>query len=80
MRRRVQNIKQRLPADTLILAIRNINTALSTSLDGQEETGPWSVDISVVHLDVEDCSEELLRQHSYAIKNQLVTSKGPYRP
>ena len=25
----------------------------------------------VVHLDVEDCSEELLRQQSYAIKNQL---------
>ena len=25
---------------------------------------------SVVHLGVEDCSEELLRQQSYAIKNQ----------
>ena len=25
----------------------------------------------VVHLDVEDCSEELLRQQPYAIKNQL---------
>ena len=25
----------------------------------------------LVHLDVEDCSEELLRQQSYAIKNQL---------
>ena len=24
----------------------------------------------VVHLDVEDCSKELLRQQSYAIKNQ----------
>ena len=24
-----------------------------------------------VHLDVEDCSEELLRQQSYAMKNQL---------
>ena len=24
----------------------------------------------LVHLDVEDCSEELLRQQSYAIKNQ----------
>ena len=33
---------------------------------------------SVVHLDVEDFSEELLRQHSYAIKNQLVASKAPY--
>ena len=29
-------------------------------------------------LDVEDCSEELLRQQSYAIKNQLVASKAPY--
>ena len=27
--------------------------------------------IRVVHLDVEDCSEELLRQLSYAIKNHL---------
>ena len=34
--------------------------------------------ISVVHLDVEDCSEELLCQQSYAIKNQLVASKAPY--
>ena len=25
----------------------------------------------MVHLDVEDCSEELLRQLSYAIKNHL---------
>ena len=32
----------------------------------------------LVHLDVEDISEELLRQHSYAIKNQLVASKAPY--
>ena len=29
-------------------------------------------------LHVEDCSEELLRQQSYAIKNQLVASKAPY--
>ena len=28
-------------------------------------------DCRLVHLDVEDCSEELLRQQSYAIKNQL---------
>ena len=32
----------------------------------------------VVHLDVEDQVEELLRQLSYAIKNQLVASKAPY--
>ena len=30
----------------------------------------------LVHLDVEDCSEELLRQQSYAIKNQLVAFKA----
>ena len=33
----------------------------------------------VVHLDVEDCSEELLRQLSYAIKNQLGHPKPPTR-
>ena len=32
----------------------------------------------LVHLDVEGTSEELLHQLSYAIKNQLVTSKAPY--
>ena len=32
----------------------------------------------LVHLDVEGTSEELLRQLSYAIKNQLVASKAPY--
>ena len=30
----------------------------------------------MVHLDVEDCSEKLLRQHNYAIKNQLLASKA----
>ena len=33
----------------------------------------------VVHLDVEDCSEELLRQQSYAIKKQLGHPKLPTR-
>ena len=37
-----------------------------------------SPDSRVVHLDVEVSSEELLRQLSYAIKNQLVASKAPY--
>ena len=32
----------------------------------------------LVHLDVKETSEELLRQLSYAIKNQLVASKAPY--
>ena len=31
----------------------------------------------LVHLDVEECSEELLRQQSYAIKNQLGHPKPP---
>ena len=35
------------------------------------------ISIRLVHLDVEDCSEEFLRQQSFAIKNQLVTSKAP---
>ena len=34
----------------------------------------------VVHLDVEDCSEELIRQQSYAIKNQLGHPKPPTAP
>ena len=34
-------------------------------------------DGGVVHLDVEGWSEELLRQQSYAIKNQLVAFKAP---
>ena len=33
----------------------------------------------LVHLDVEDCSEKLLRQQSYAIKNQLGHPKPPTR-
>ena len=33
----------------------------------------------LVHLDVEDCSEELLRQQSYAMKNQLGHPKPPTR-
>ena len=33
----------------------------------------------LVHLDVEDCSEELLRQQSYAIENQLGHPKPPTR-
>ena len=33
----------------------------------------------LVHLDVEDCSEELLRQQSYAIKNKLGHPKPPTR-
>ena len=35
--------------------------------------------VRVVHLQVEDCSEELLRKQSYAIKNQLVAFKASGR-
>ena len=42
-------------------------------VDGGPE---WS---RVVHLDVEDCSEKLLRQQSYAIKNQLGHPEPPTR-
>ena len=35
--------------------------------------------IGFFHLDVEDCSEELLRQQSYAIMNQLEHPKPPTR-
>ena len=38
-----------------------------------------SVSVSVLHLDVEEWSEELLRQLSYAIKNQLEHPKPPTR-
>ena len=34
----------------------------------------------LVHLDVEDCSEELLRQQSYAIKNQRGAIRGLWMP
>ena len=36
-----------------------------------------SAAVSVGHLDVEDFSEELLHQHSYAINNQLVQHRKP---
>ena len=37
-----------------------------------------NISIRLLHLDVEDQVEELPRQLSYAIKNQLVASKAPY--
>ena len=40
-----------------------------TDIDGTITESDIKADY--VHLDVEDCSEELLRQQSYAIKNQL---------
>ena len=41
------------------------------------ESAPLCVKIRVVHLDVEVRSEELLRQLSYAIKNQLGSLLAP---
>ena len=35
------------------------------------------IQVRVLHLDTEDCYQELLRQQSYTIKNQLVASKAP---
>ena len=53
-----------------------------TSSGGAEQSQLVSSDLQgvrVVHLDVEDCSEELRRQQSYAIKNQRGTIKiAPY--
>ena len=37
-------------------------------LETRKSMRPWT---RVVHLDVEECSEELLRQQSYAIKNHV---------
>ena len=41
--------------------------------------GGWNISNRLVHLDVEVCSEELLRQQSYAIKYQLGHPKPPAR-
>ena len=46
------------------------NTGMPTQIRRHPET-------RLVHLDVEECSEELLRQQSYAIKNQLGHPKPP---
>ena len=56
--------------DRLVLhVVRQSHPQLRVGLHG-------SPDVRVVHLDVEDCSEELLRQQSYSIKNQRGAS--PY--
>ena len=47
-------------------------------IQGHHETAGPIFRFRLVHLDVEVRSEELLRQLSYAIKNQLVASKAPY--
>ena len=56
-------------------AVSGLN--VETEVDGNFKVGE-DVVTRLVHLDVEGTSEELLRQLSYAIKNQLVVSKAPY--
>ena len=56
-------------------AVSGLN--VETEVDGNFKVGE-DVVTRLVHLDVEGTSEELLRQLSYAIKNQLVASKAPY--
>ena len=46
---------------------------------GEFGLNPWNAPGRVVRLHVEDCSEELLRQQSYVIKNQLGHPKPPTR-
>ena len=65
----------------LLINLRHIHRVLHDllppiegGLEGKILTQLWPVS----GLDVEDCSEKLLRQHSYVIKNQLVASKAPY--
>ena len=53
-------------------------TGRCTTTDMESGLDWCSTKVRVVHLDVEEWSEELLRQLSYAIKNQLVASKAPY--
>ena len=66
----------------LILIILFIICYFNYSVNWPELRG-WCVMVlactRLVHLDVEDCSEELLRQQSYAIKNQLGHPKPPIR-
>ena len=45
-------------------------TAVQDRQDGGRENVNKHLPISLLHLSVEDTSEELLRQLSYAIKNQ----------
>ena len=60
----------RLPMNPVMSAMTSGWTVVvSVSLEGLEQCDP---------LDVEIISEELLRQLSYAIKNQLKAPKAPY--
>ena len=50
---------------------------LWSGTDLDDNNSDMLVTIRLVHLDVEDCSEELLRQQFYAIKNQQGASTIP---
>ena len=66
-----------LRLDKKLLPTRNRLATLSTAeLDKLSELKNI-IRNRLVHLDVEDQVEELLRQLSYSIKNQLVASKAP---
>ena len=62
------------PAAHVTSVLRSCLTTLSHS----HLTRSW-LRCRLVHLDVEGCSEELLRQQSYAIKNQIGHQKPPIR-
>ena len=57
-----------------ILSLRYYHSQLTPSVLSECVSG----ETRVVHLDVENCSEELLRQQSYGIKNQLWHLKPPF--
>ena len=54
-------------------------TVLWAGINNNQRLSSLSLQCRLVHLHVEDCSEELLPQQSYAIKNQLGHPKPPTR-
>ena len=73
----------RLPGSALVtvsLFFLLISLAAAQYYDDDDQVGPsWTICYRLGHLDVEDCSEELIRQQSYVIKNQLGHPKPPNR-
>ena len=73
----LSDLRARLEPEVWAEQLDNIQQCLLTI---RLLTLQWrSVSLRLGHLDVEDCSEELLRQLSYAIKNQLGHLKPPNR-
>ena len=56
---------------TLLIVDRLEGGGVAATTDLRSSASSRSGPGRLVHLHVEDCSEELLRQQSYAIKNQL---------